>query len=178
VVHVWVTNAEAIHQITARREAFPKQVEMYKILEIFGRNLITTEGNEWKMHRKISSPAFNEKNNVLVFAEAVRQTRGMLRKWTGEKGAGNITLKEVPLDTMRLTLHIISDIGFGVKLLWPGEKSNEKVEGTYSSEIPPKGHSMSFENALNTLLETMMWPLIVPDWLLSKFERTQWLRVC
>lgn len=154
--------------MSARREAFPKPLESYRILEIFGRNIITTEGNEWKQHRKITSPGFNEKNNVLVFRESCRQAQGMLRKWTK---ARSTTLKEVPMDTMRLTLHIISKIGFGVRLLWPEETPSEKEsaqDGVYSSHEPPPGHSMSFEHALNTLLENLLWVLLTPKWILSE----------
>jgi len=167
-IHIWLANAEAIRQVTARRDAFPKPLESYRILEIFGRNIITTEGSEWKQHRKITSPGFNEKNNVLVFKEACRQTQGMLRKWTK---AGNATLEDVPVDSMRLTLHIISMIGFGVRLLWPGEElsgTESLQDGAYSSQKPPPGHSMSFEHALDTLLEHLIWVLITPKWLLGK----------
>jgi cytochrome P450 len=148
-INIWLANAEAIHQVTARRDAFPKPLESYRILEIFGRNIITTEGGEWKQHRKIAAPGFNEKNNTLVFAEAVAQAQGMLRKWMGPDGKGNNTLEEVPTDAMRLTLHIITRIGFGVRLLWPGEK-------------------MSFEHSLDTLLENLIWVLLTPKWVLSK----------
>ncbi|TVY54500.1 Cytochrome P450 4B1 [Lachnellula cervina] len=167
-IQAWVTNAEAIHQITARREAFPKHIEKYKVLDIFGRNILSTEGNEWKQHRKITSPGFNEKNNGLIFAETARQTQGMLRKWMGADGTGNTTLKEVPTDTERLTLHIISDVGFGVRLLWPGEEPTEKDKGIYSGDVLPKGHSMGFEKAMSTLLQRITWILIVPDWLLKR----------
>ncbi|TVY78334.1 Cytochrome P450 4c21 [Lachnellula suecica] len=169
--NVWATNAEAIHQITTRREAFPKPLETYKILDLFGRNILTTEDGEWRAHRKITAPSFNEKNNILVFAEATRQAQGMLRKWTGEDGEGGFTLNEVHVDTMRLTLHIISDIGFGVKLLWPGEKQSGELsaqEAVYGSTVPPEGHSMSFEKALSTLLEYMTLVMIVPEWLLKR----------
>ncbi|KAK0106956.1 hypothetical protein ONS95_003671 [Cadophora gregata] len=170
-IQVWLANAEALHQVTSRREAFPKPLESYRILEIFGRNIISTEGAEWKQHRKIMSPGFNEKNNVLVFAEACRQAQGMLRKWTGPDGSGNITLEEVPTDTMRLTLHIISRIGFGVRLLWPGEKPDEKEsarDAIYSSNDPPEGHTMSFEHALDTLLGNLIWVLLTPKWILKR----------
>ncbi|TVY93778.1 Cytochrome P450 [Lachnellula willkommii] len=119
-IQAWVANAEAIHQITARREAFPKQIEKYKVLEIFGRNILR-----------------------------------------------NTTLKEVPTDTERLTLHIISDVGFGVRLLWPGEEPTEKDKGIYSGDVLPKGHSMGFEKALSTLLQRINWILLVPGWLLE-----------
>jgi len=54
-IQIYLTNAEAIHQIrqvTAKREAFRKPLESFRVLDIFGRNVITTEGGEWKQHRK------------------------------------------------------------------------------------------------------------------------------
>src|SRR5690349_8530879 len=68
---LWVATAEVIHQITSRREAFPKPLRDYKVLDIYGQNVVTTEGAEWKMHRKATSPGFNEKNNALVFTETI-----------------------------------------------------------------------------------------------------------
>ncbi|KAB8294857.1 hypothetical protein EYC80_006818 [Monilinia laxa] len=164
----FISNAEAIQQITSRRDAFPKPLASYSILEIFGRNIVTTEGIEWRKHRKISSPSFTEKNNALVFAESCLQAQGMLRKWLGPEGRGGVTLKEVPTDTMRVTLHVISRIGFGVRLLWPGEKPRDKEqESVYSSNEAPEGHTMSFERSLSTLLETLVWVLFLPKWLLK-----------
>ena len=136
--------------------------------------MVTTEGAEWRQHRKITSPGFNEKNNAMVFAESIRQAQGMLRKWTGADGEGNITIEEVPGDTMRLMLHIISKVGFGVQLLWAGEKARENghaKDAVYSGDSVPEGHTMDFEHALETLLERMIWVLMTPKWLLSKRTR-------
>ncbi|KAM3075205.1 hypothetical protein ACMFMG_007345 [Clarireedia jacksonii] len=169
LIIAYISNAEATHQIATRREAFPKPLTSYKILEIFGRNVLTTEGIEWKQHRKITSPSFTEKNNASVFAESCRQTKGMLRKWLGPDSSGNVTLEEIPTDTMRITLHIISKIGFGVQLLWPGEEiKGKEQESVYSSNCPPKNHTMSFERALSTLLENLIWVLLCPKWLLKR----------
>jgi cytochrome P450 len=167
-IHIYVANAEVIHQITAKREAFPKPLETYRILDIFGRNVITTEGSEWKQHRKVLSPSFNEKNNALVFAEACKQAQGMLRKWTTI--SGNPTIEEIPKDVMRLTLYIISRVGFGVRLLWPGEKLAQETapDGVFNSNEPPEGHSMSFETSLDTLLSNLIWVILTPMWLMSK----------
>jgi cytochrome P450 len=172
-VLIWTAEPEAIHQITQRREAFPKPLESYKVLDIYGRNVISTEGTDWKMHRKVTSPGFNEKNNVLVFKESVAQTQGMLRKWMGPDDKGNHTLTEVPMDSMRVTLHIISRIGFGVGLLWPQEEPSEndkKASLNYSSHQPTEGFTMSFEDALSKLLENLLWVLLFPDWLLSESD--------
>jgi hypothetical protein len=123
------------------------------------------------MHRKVTAPGFNEKNNALVFQESVAQTQGMLRRWMGPDGKANHTLTEVPVDSMRLTLHIISKIGFGVGLLWPGEEPSEKDKKAslnYGSHEPTEGFTMSFEHALSSLLENLVWILLFPDWLLSE----------
>ncbi|KAL3424050.1 cytochrome p450 3a21 [Phlyctema vagabunda] len=163
----WVTNAEAIYQIATRRESFPKPLSSYAILEIFGKNVLTTEGPEWRAHRKILSPALNERNNSMAFTEACAQAQGMLRKWTGD---GVATINEVPKDTMRLALHIITRVGFGVRLLWPGEQPSEKQsvqDSAYSSNEAPEGHSMSFEKGLSTLLERLIWVLLTPKWLMQ-----------
>jgi len=168
-IQIYLANAEAIRQVTAKREAFPKPLESYKVLDIFGRNVITTEGGEWKQHRKVLSPSFNEKNNALVFAEACRQAQGMLRKW--KTTSGDSTIREVPIDVMRLTLHIISKIGFGVGLLWPGEKIIEKEstqDAVFSSVELPEGHSMSYETSMDTLLANLVWVILTPKWLKRK----------
>jgi len=166
---IWTVTPEVIRQITQRREAFPKPLESYRVLEIYGRNVVSTEGTDWKLHRKVTSPGFNEKNNVLVFQESIAQAQGMLRKWLGPGGKGNHTLTEVPMDSMRVTLHVISKIGFGVGLLWPGEELTEKDKASlnYSSHEPTEGFTMSFEHALSHLLENLIWVLLIPDWLLS-----------
>lgn len=167
---IWLANAEAIHQVTSRREAFPKPLATYRAIDLFGRNVVTTEGAEWKMHRKITSPSFNEKNNALVFAESISQTRGMLRKWMGSDFKGNMTVEEVPLDTTRVTLHIISLVGFGVRLLWPGEeprKDQSISDAAYSSHTPPPGHTVSFEESLRVILEQLHFLVLIPTILLS-----------
>lgn len=168
-ITVSVANAEAIRQVTSRRDAFPKNLVNYKILDIFGRSVLTTEGAEWKDHRKVMAPGFNEKNNVLVFAESARQAQSMIKKWLA---MGGTTINDVPTDTMRLTLHIITRIGFGVSLLWPGEKPvgvQSVRDAELSSNEAPEGHTMSFENALSELLEYLFLVLMVPQWLLSKY---------
>jgi hypothetical protein len=119
----------------------------------------------------VISPGLNEKNNALVFQESVAQTRGMLKKWTGPDGRGNFTLTEVPTDSMRVTLHIISKVGFGVGLSWPGEERSQEGEKStidYGSSEVPEGFTMTFEDSLVTLLDTLFWLLIFPGWLLSK----------
>jgi len=170
--HAWVANAEAIRQITERRTSFPKPVETYKILDIFGRNVVTTEGIEWKTHRKITSPSFNEKNNSLVFAEACSQAQEMLKRWSNAEQKGR-KVDSVATDTMRFALYVISSVGFGVRLLWPGARTDgeNSRHGIYSSDRAPEGFSMSFEKSLTVLTGRIVWILLAPEWLLSEYQQ-------
>jgi cytochrome P450 len=47
-------------EVTTFRARFPKPVELYETLTMFGANIVATEGEEWKKYRKIAAPAFSE----------------------------------------------------------------------------------------------------------------------
>ncbi|KAM6528335.1 hypothetical protein FALCPG4_009322 [Fusarium falciforme] len=163
-----VCNAEAIHQITARREHFPKYVETYEILQQFGDNVLTTEGAVWRMHRKVTSASFNEKNAALVFKESIHQTKGMVKMWMGSNDDSG-TIHTLDQDTMRLALNIIGYVGFGFRSLWPGETLPPDVNprlAKYSSLEPSAGHKLSFVNTVAILLEYILMLLLIPRWLL------------
>ncbi len=67
--------ASVITQITNRRNDFPKALEVYDSLKIYGENVVVVEGQRWRHHRKIVSPPFSENNNGLVWQETLDQTR-------------------------------------------------------------------------------------------------------
>ncbi|KFY26979.1 hypothetical protein V493_03762 [Pseudogymnoascus sp. VKM F-4281 (FW-2241)] len=166
---MWIADADVIHQVTSRQVAFPKPIKDYKVLDIYGRNVVTTEGPEWRMHRKATAPGFNEKNNSLVFTESVAQAQGMVRKWMDGSDTSSPTLTDIPTDSMRVALHIISAMGFGVRLLWPGDvfSTEDKDSGLIHMGDKPVGeHTMSFERALATVLDDIFVLMLTPRWLL------------
>ncbi|ORY68771.1 cytochrome P450 [Pseudomassariella vexata] len=177
-VILYTENAEVIHQITSKREQFPKPTESYKLLSQYGENVVTTEGAEWRMHRKITSASFNEKNAALVFHESINQTQGLVSQWLGPDDKGNKTIKTIEHDTMALMLHIIGYIGFGLKLLWPVEELPPDIDPKlvkYSTLHPPAGHTMNFVDSLAKSLENIIILLIVPRWILNRlpFKKTK-----
>jgi cytochrome P450 len=170
---VYTSSAEAIHQIMSKRDAFPKPTEAYNILEMYGKNVLTTEGAEWRMHRRITAASFNERNAALVFAESIDQTQGLITQWLGADGKGDKTIKTIEHDTMSLMLHIIGYVGFGLRLLWPGQTLPADADpklAKYSTLEPPEGYSLNFEDALAHTLEHILILLLVPKWLLSKYS--------
>lgn len=170
---LFVSDASVIHQITSSRERFPKPTENYEVLNTFGRNIVTTEGPEWRRHRKAMAPGFNEPNNRLVFHETIMQAEGMVRHWMrGGSESSSKTIKSLPDDTMRITLYIITAIGFGVRLLWPGETSKESDGSgliTFPDE-PADGHTMSFQASIKLVLEEAFLIVLLPLNVLSKYN--------
>ncbi|KAJ8124737.1 hypothetical protein O1611_g8903 [Lasiodiplodia mahajangana] len=161
-------NAELIHQVTSRREDFPKPTEFYKILAMFGRNIVTTEGATWRMHRKVTSASFNEKNSALVFKASIDQAQGMTDFWVRTQKDGSF--HTVEHDTMLLALNIISYVGFGLRLVWPGQPLPAEVDSKmakYASFEPPKGHTLTFSESIGGILKHLLPLLITPKIVLN-----------
>lgn len=171
-------NAELARQITHRRADFPKDVAEYSVLQQFGDNILATEGDAWKAHRKAVGGAFGGKDG-LVFGAAASQAEGMVEKWMADqegdgegRGRGK-PIRTVDSDTMRLALNIITSVGFGVPLLWPGQALPEGTDPPlhkYTALEPASGHTMSFVDAVAGVLDTLMLLLLIPSWLLRRLS--------
>jgi cytochrome P450 len=176
---LWTADADVISQITTRRNDFPKPTHIYSSVDIYGKNVVSTEGTAWRRHRKLTSPPFTEKNNTLVWTETIDQTQSMLESWVGKDMKADRRVERIMDDTMRLSLHVISRAGFGRKLAWPSEAKAEAASD--QSDIHPDpskienkvterdaGHSMSYVYALHCLLENILWTFLVKHWVLKR----------
>ena len=176
---LFTADADVISQITTRKNDFPKPLELYGPLKIYGNNVLTSEGQLWRHHRKITSPPFSEKNNQVVFAETLDQCQDMVDSWMNGDKESSKTIHTVADDAMRLSLHIISRAGFGVPLEWPAKAKASKnghvkgEEGNASSASIPEGHTMSYADALGSVLHSILPLLTVPTFLLSKQSSLQ-----
>ena len=167
----FVADAEAITQITTRRNDFPKPLGFYRALDIYGSNMVSSEGTDWRTHRKLAAPSFGEKNNELVWRETLHHAQSLLGLWTGPDGRGNQTVVDTSVGTMNFALYIISSAGFDVRVVWPHEEQ-KKTEGesmSVGSEVPP-GHQMSYRDALGELLHNITVTLIIPPKYLRKLH--------
>ena len=157
--------ASVIHQITNRRNDFPKAIEVYELLLVFGTNVVTTEGSAWRHHRKIVSPPFTEKNNYLVWTETLGQAQAMINSWFGADKERSNTIRTTADDAMRLSLHIISKAGFGVSMKWP--ESPKKIMKEQDTVHLENGHTMTYTEALGTLLHNLFFVILIPRLLLK-----------
>lgn len=167
---LYVADPQACSQITTRRNDFPKPIEIYTSVDLFGKNVVSTEGAIWRHHRKITSPPFTEKSNQLVWRESLHQAQMMVEGWMpkGVKDSGPVW--DVASQAMRLSLHVISRAGFGVRLTWPHEEG--------SDQAVPEGHTLTYKDALSLLLENIIVVMLTPHWLLKrsplKFHQVAW----
>ncbi|KOS20350.1 Cytochrome P450 97B2 [Escovopsis weberi] len=160
---VFTQNAEVIRQVSKRAEHFPKMKSMYDVLLQFGNNVVALEGPLWRVHRKATSASFNEKNTAFAFHESVHQARGMVRQW--ERRRGPITTLEE--DAKRYALNVIGYVGFGIRLLWPGETMPERIEEwmeKFTSLEPRQGHTMSFVDSMSVMMENLIMLMAIPKW--------------
>ncbi|KAF8348726.1 cytochrome P450 [Amanita rubescens] len=108
----FVSDADAFRVINNERGVFGKDVERLEGLNIYGKNIVSTTGSEWKRHRVVVRSAFNEANNSHVWAETCR----IINQWF-------ITVDsepEQPINClsvfMQITFLVIASAGFGARI--------------------------------------------------------------
>lgn len=170
-IFVLTDSPEVIHQVSQQREKFPKIHEAYEILRQYGENVVSANGDTWRRHRKVTAPAFTERNVGRVFSEAVRQAQSMTEALTKrDDGAPSFdTITTLHQKTWTFALHVIGYVGFDLRMLWPGQSLPRGVDtrlAKFSGHEIPKGYSMSFAEALDGNIGTIFWQMIAPRWLL------------
>jgi cytochrome P450 len=170
----YVTNhAEANSQIATRRTEFEKPIEDYVIVNHFGRNILSSEGSDWRRQRKLIAPAFSERSNAFVWEQALQQAQSMLTYWSTLEGNSieEMNIESTQRDTANLALHVICGAGLGVPQLWPHEDEsilgNKRVLGFNTKKLSGN-HKMDFKESLrgSTGLE-IVWLTVLPRWLIS-----------
>ncbi|KDR79851.1 hypothetical protein GALMADRAFT_265094 [Galerina marginata CBS 339.88] len=158
ITTVTLADADAIKEVASSRARFPKPIAQYKVLTFFGRNIVASEGDEWKKYRKISAPAFSDRNNKLVWDETVQIMLGLFDEvW---KDKHEISVDHCVEITLPIALFVIGVAGFGKKLSW-----NDDV-------AIPAGHQMTFKDSLHIACSDIFFKLFLPEWML-KFGPTR-----
>ena len=173
---LYTANPELIAQIAARRTDFPKPWWVYRSLTIYGHNIVTAEGDNWRRHRKTAGPSFTEDSNRLMWTECIRQSQLLLRKWMGTNKDESSTITTLGPDCFRITLHIMAGAGFNIPLRWPGleDEPEEPSERTGAKEPGPASithepHQLTQYEALRETIENFVWLLVLGPKLLSEF---------
>ena len=153
-------DADVISQIMARGADFPKASHLYKTVDIYGENILASEGETWRRHRKLMAPLFSEKNNQLVWKQTLECCDTLLSSWTSEPGR---TIRTLAKDTMRLSLNVIEQAGLGQNELWP---SSDESQVSTKDELQD-GHKMTFHGSLTSVLDNLLYIILLPTCFLA-----------
>ena len=115
-------------------------------------NKLQVEGEDWQRNRKITSQSFNERNSKLVWKEALQQAQPMLQSWVQEGLKGSIRTRQ---DVLTLALHVLTSAVFG--LAYEFDSRDQRVQ---------PGYSMTYGDALSTVMNNLVFVFAVPHRLL------------
>ena len=151
---LWTCDSEAVLQFSKQHHDFVKPVKMMGMLNIYGPTITATEGEESRLYRRITAPTFNESTHGLAWSESLKQATAMLQAWGKTQGPA----VQVTEDTAKLTLHVISYVCFNRTIGW---ETNHK-------DNTPRGHTMSYREAISSMLENTGTLFVTPPPILSK----------
>jgi len=133
-----INDAHLIREICiTKRRSFPKAVHLYSRVQLFGPNIVTTEGGVWRRHRVVARAAFSDANNRLVFETVKECVAGMVAAWErqregwregGKEGGEKEFRVTVMEDIAQVTLAIVAQASFGLQLDTAYGKEREEKE--------------------------------------------------
>lgn len=114
------------------------------------------------------APPFTERNNHLVWGEAIRQACAMLEIWTAPE-----PLPAILPSLKTLTINVISHAGFGVSIPFNDGPAVSDVSSTKltSSTTPGPGHTMTFKTAVELITNDFritMVTRLLPAWVIRR----------
>nr|ASN66812.1 Cyp5490A1 [Phaffia rhodozyma] len=157
---IWLADKMAIKTVSTNRKSWAKPIQLYKVLDLFGKNLVTTEGPEWKAHRRIVGPSFSEGvykrvwDTSLVALEQMFQTEGLADLKPGEE----IQIEDVTHVTMRLALVVIAREAFSFDMEYESKRDT-------NAKSLAGDHTMSAADALAVVSQSTLVKVLCPNWM-------------
>ncbi|KAI1098024.1 putative cytochrome P450 [Jackrogersella minutella] len=130
-VHLHISDADAIQDICSRWRDFPRPVQMYQMLAVYGPSVFTVQQNDWPRHRKAVSAPFNEAIMKFVWDESLRQIQAMARYWISRSDAG---IQGMPEDMRTATLNVLAATAFRESYDFRGSASLEDKKESSESD--------------------------------------------
>jgi hypothetical protein len=78
-----------LQEVASSRTRFPKPLELYKVLSVFGGNIAASEGEDFKRYRRITAPAFSEVSNGCRCCHFLNARLREIFGWYGTKRSGS-----------------------------------------------------------------------------------------
>ncbi|KAK7677523.1 hypothetical protein QCA50_019529 [Cerrena zonata] len=122
-------------------------------LDLMGSNLVASTGEQWRRHRKITAPAFDNQTYKDVWEVTTRLYNEMLATDSWKSGNQHF-FSAFNQFTTRVALLVISACGFNMRLRW--------------DESPTRDHlSNSVDDTIVTVSTTLLGKLLFPSWVFN-----------
>ena len=126
------------------------------MLNMYGPTITATNSEESRTYRKINGPFFNARTHGSMWTQSLGQTSTLLKPWSNLKAP----IMQLNEDAARLTLQVINYVCF--------DREMGSSEATGRRIGPPKGHSMSYREAISSMVDNIPVLFVVPPPVLSK----------
>ncbi|KAF2260654.1 cytochrome P450 monooxygenase-like protein [Lojkania enalia] len=139
-----VSDASVFTDVIHRRTDFRRNMEQFAVLNVYGKNLSTTDDEEWQKHRKVTAITFTEKNNELVWQQSLLQARGMLEYWLEHQ-----PINTIADDTKVFTLNVLAAAIFNKS--YPFEGATES-----KAHLNTQDDSYQYRDSLGKILANII----------------------
>ncbi|CCX31202.1 Similar to Putative cytochrome P450 CYP13A3; acc. no. Q27517 [Pyronema omphalodes CBS 100304] len=179
----YIGSAEVAQQVFQSRNGFLKDIDFYRVVRVYGDNVLTTAGHQWRHQRKITSRSFTEDVYATAWTEGLSQSSAIISQWMQGKilsGPEESTPGGfVAPATKAMALNLISKAGFGVSLPMVASKSQASEtknkasigimdDAYFSADWTPAGHTLSYAEALDMFLENIVLARVIPFGILRR----------
>ncbi|PYI27373.1 cytochrome P450 monooxygenase [Aspergillus indologenus CBS 114.80] len=170
-----VSDAAVVTQIVNSRQNFTKPIHQYTVLDMYGPNVVTCEDAEWAHHRRYTATTFNERNNALVWEQAIKQSKQLIEYWhesQPNETRDSFVVIDTRQDTLKFSLNVLTGAGFGVDLPFkplPQNMLKSPDDIFKDSTPPPAGFDFTFRSVMSYMNEKITTVAIannlLPKWI-------------
>lgn len=165
--YVKIGNFDVADDIMKRKDEFGRDLEAFAVLNIYGKNLATTEGKDWMRHRKVAAVTFTEKNAELVWREALKEANQMLVYWVEWARQPIRTLAQ---DTQIFSLNVLAAALFDRSYPFEGREESKAREKTVGPDS--KDGAFGYRDSIATILHMIVPIMVFGE---RKLRETWWL---
>ncbi|GAA5853468.1 hypothetical protein JCM8547_002467 [Rhodosporidiobolus lusitaniae] len=173
-VSVFIGDGKLIHQINSDRKTFTKpEGANSRVTWYWGHNLLTSDGENWRRHRRIAVSSFSEKNVAQTWEQAVRLVSEWHERVEEGRRKGKKEVKGVENVMAALTLLVMGEAAFGLTFPWPSSFTST----SFSSAAIATTEKPAFVQVAKTVLQEGLLPSLLPEWAMrlpfKKLQRIQ-----
>lgn len=155
-------------EICSKKEKNFVKTKMYRLIEIFGKNIVTLSGKEWAKQRNLFNPLFSidEHLNSVVDASVEYTNRMIQHRMHGKEI--DFSLKR---DLHDLALDVVSSVAFGYDI----SATNDKKLDDLKKQGLPEGVDLTLKESLELSIQALIYNLILGEKILKllPFQKTK-----